>query len=65
MGDYYFMICRTCKTADWHADDELPEYIEEHMGHSFTILTFETRDNDASFRTWFLQFMGWLEEAEG
>lgn len=64
MGDYFLMICRTCKTADYATDDELPEYIEEHRGHNFTILTFDTRDNDASFRTWFLGFMDWPLEEE-
>lgn len=62
MSDYFFMICRTCKTVKWCADDELPGYIEDHQGHSFTILTFETRDNDDAFREWFLQFMDWPEE---
>ena len=65
MGDYNLMICKTCKIAEWTDDSELADFIEEHMSHTFTILTDGTLDDSDHFRSWFLKFMGWPREAEG
>jgi len=65
MDDYNLMICRTCKTANWYSNDELPGYIEDHMGHLFTIMTPTIFGHQGDFCEWFLDFMGWSEEAEG
>lgn len=64
MGDYSLMICKTCKTAEWTDNMELANYIEDHMGHAFTILTDGTYDDRDDFRSWFLKFMDWPEKEE-
>lgn len=65
MGDYHFMVCKTCEKTCWLADSEIHEFIQEHQGHVFTILTEGVWCDTDSFEGWFRDFMGWKEEAEG
>jgi len=65
MGDWLFIMCKTCKRADWIDVEDILGYIEDHEGHNFRIMNSEVYDDQERFRTWFLEIMGWPEEAEG
>jgi len=65
MVEYFLMICTTCKSAEWKDRYDIPNYIEEHKGHTFTLLPDDALEEPDCFRTWLLKFMGWPVEAEG
>jgi len=60
----YFIVCRTCKRAEWWSQETLSLFIEGHEGHLLTIMTPDTFEDMEEFREWFLKFMGWSVEAE-
>jgi len=60
----YFIVCRTCKRAEWWDKETLHLFIQGHEGHLITIMTPETFEETEAFRAWFLKFMDWPVEAE-
>jgi len=64
MGEYYFVVCLTCKVAKWWEHDHIHPFLEGHEGHMFTIMTSDTLEVWEDFRKWFLTFMDWPVKEE-
>jgi len=64
MGNYYLMICRTCKMVEWTFDHELADYRKEHQSHDFVSLEPGTSDYNDRVIEWAVQFLGWPAKEE-
>jgi len=62
MGDWLFVVCRTCKAAAWIDEEDVIEYVEDHEGHLFRFLVPEVLEDRERFRAWFLRIMSWPEK---